>query len=62
MAGPPDPDIIVEFVRQGAYLRCAAVDTATGIEAIAIGPHNVDHRVLEKIAVGKLKRALAARG
>ena len=62
MAGPPDSDIIVEFVRQGAYLRCAAVDTATGIEAIAIGPHNVDHRVLEKIAIGKLKRALAARG
>ena len=62
MTGPPDPDIIVEFVRQGAYMRCAAVDTATGIEAIAIGPHNVDHKVLEKIAIGKLKRALAARG
>ena len=62
MASPPDPDIIVEFVRMGAYLRCAAVDTATGVEATAMGPHNVDHRVLEKIAIGKLKRALAARG
>ena len=61
MTGPPDSDIIVEFVRQGAYMRCEAVDTATGVEATAMGQHNVDHRVLEKIAIGKLKRALAAR-
>jgi hypothetical protein len=59
MAGPADRDIIVEFVRLGAYLRCAAVDTETGIEATAIGPHNTDQRVLQKIAIGKLMRALA---
>ena len=59
MAGPADRDIIVEFVRLGTYMRCAAVDTATGIEATAIGPYNTDQRVLEKIAVGKLMRALA---
>ena len=53
-------EVIVELTRNGAYLKCSAVHVATGIEASAIGP--VAERVgLERIAIGKLKRALAAR-
>lgn len=47
-------------MRNGAYLKCSAVHAATGVEATAIGP--VDQRAhLERIAVAKLKRVLAAR-
>lgn len=63
-ASLPSPDdigeVIVELTRNGTYLKCSAVHVATGIEASAIGP--VAERVgLERIAIGKLKRALAAR-
>jgi len=68
---PPDPtgpatgqvtgEVIVEFVRAGAFLRCAAFHVDTGVEASAIGPVNAGEAALERIALGKLKRALAAR-
>ncbi len=54
-------EVIVEFVRSGDFLRCAAVDVDTGIEASAIGPVSAGQAALERIALGKLKRALAAR-
>ena len=51
---------ICEFVRLGQYLKCSAVDVATGVEATAVGP--ITERVgLERIALAKLKRALATR-
>ncbi len=51
-------EVIVEFVRNGAYMRCSAVHAATGIEASAVGP--ADQRLqLERIALAKLKRLLA---
>jgi hypothetical protein len=53
---------LVEFTRRGAYLRCAVVHVATGIEASAMGPHNANPKALEQIAMGKLKRALTAQG
>jgi len=53
-------EIIVELTRNGAYLKCSVVHVATGVEASAIGP--VTERTgLERIAIGKLKRALASR-
>ena len=53
-------EVIVEFVRNGAWLKCSAVHAATGVEASAIGP--ADQRThLERIAIAKLKRALEAR-
>ena len=53
-------EIIVEFTRTGAWLRCAAVHVATGIEVSAVGPA-AEPRALERIAVAKLKRALLSR-
>lgn len=61
----PDPtsdigDVIVEFVRLGAFLKCSAVHVATGVEVSAMGPVN-EPRGLERIAIAKLKRALESR-
>ena len=64
---PGDPsrrrtgEVIVEFVQAGAFLRCAAVDVDSGTEASATGPVSAGRAALERIALGKLKRALAAR-
>ena len=52
-------EIIVEFVRNGHWLKCSAVHLATGREVSAMGPAN-DPRGVERVAVAKLKRALAA--
>ncbi|MBA3050861.1 MAG: hypothetical protein KKE42_05490 [Alphaproteobacteria bacterium] len=59
----PEPDVgevIVELTRNGAYLKCSAVHVATGVEASAIGPAT-ERAGLERIAIAKLRRALAAR-
>jgi len=50
-------EVIVEFTRNGAYLKCSAIHVATGKEVSAMGPVTERHG-LERIAVAKLKRAL----
>ena len=45
-------------MRNGAYLKCSAIHVATGTEASAVGPVN-ERAHLERIAIGKLRRALA---
>ncbi len=53
-------EVIVEFVRNGAYLKCSAIHVATGVEVSAVGPVAERHG-LERIAVAKLRRALELR-
>ena len=60
-SGPSSGEVIVEFVQSGGFLRCAAIDVDSGTEASAIGPVSAGKAALERIALGKLKRALAAR-
>ncbi|MDO9587076.1 MAG: hypothetical protein Q8R45_11660 [Brevundimonas sp.] len=56
-----DPgEVIVELVRNGPYLKCSAIHVATGIEVSAFGPA-AEPKGVERIALAKLKRALAAR-
>lgn len=50
-------EVIVEFTRNGTYLKCTAVHVATGKEVSAIGPVTDKHSI-QRIAVAKLKRAL----
>ena len=57
----PSGEVIVEFTAHGGFLMCAAVDVDTGTEATAIGPVSAGRLPLERIAMAKLKRALAAR-
>ena len=52
--------VIIELIRNGPYLKCSAVHVATGVEVSAIGPVS-EPKGLERIAIAKLKRALAAR-
>ena len=64
--GPRRPErrsgeVIVEFVAAGGFLRCTAVDVDTATEASATGPVSAGRAALERLALGKLKRALAAR-
>jgi hypothetical protein len=59
LKGRGSGEVIVEFVQAGGFLRCAAVDVDTGTEAHATGPVSAGRAALERIALGKLKRALA---
>ena len=59
LTGDPPGEVIVEFVRVGAFLKCSAVHVASGVEVSATGPIN-EPRGLERIALAKLKRTLAA--
>jgi len=53
-------EVIVELTRNGAWLKCSAIHVATGLEVSAVGPA-AEPKGLERIALAKLKRALAAR-
>lgn len=52
-------EVIVEFVQAGGFLRCAAVDVDKVTEATATGPVSAGKAALDRIALGKLERALA---
>jgi len=54
-------EILIETRRLGAVLRVAAVDAATGAEAVAMGPAG-DPGAVQRLALAKLRRLLAARG
>ena len=53
--------MIFEFVTQGAYMRVAAVDVASGTEAVIVGPANAARYDLEALALRKLKHLLEQR-
>ena len=50
-------EVIVEFVRNGPYVKCSAVHVATGREVSAMGPAN-EPKAVERVAIAKLRRAL----
>ncbi|QXM25088.1 hypothetical protein KO353_02210 [Elioraea tepida] len=52
--------MILEHRRLGAWLRVAAVDTTTGLEAVATGPADAP-ALVERLALAKLRRMLSAR-
>ena len=54
-------EVIVEFVRNGAYLKCSAVHVATGVEVSVFGPAT-DCGTLERLALAKLRRAIERKG
>ncbi|WP_374990209.1 hypothetical protein [Brevundimonas sp.] len=53
-------EVIIEMTRNGPYLKCSAIHVATGVEVSALGPA-AEPKGLERIAIAKLKRALATR-
>lgn len=52
-------EIIIEKIRNGAFLKVSAVHVATGLEASAVGPA-LEPVAVERLAVAKLRRLLAA--
>lgn len=52
-------EVIVEAIRNGTYLKVTAVHVATGHEATAVGPAH-EPKAVERLAIAKLKRLLAA--
>lgn len=50
-------DVIVEFTRNGPYIKCAAIHVASGREVSAMGPVR-EKAAVERLAIAKLKRAL----
>ena len=51
-------EVIVEFVRNGPYVKCSAIHAATGVEVSAMGPA-AEPRAVERVAIAKLKRVLS---
>jgi hypothetical protein len=50
-------EIFLELQRNGNFLKCTAIDAASGEEAVAIGPVN-DPNSVKRLAVQKLRLKL----
>lgn len=57
-ATPRPGEIYFEFTTVGQMVRVAAVDAATGVEVVTMGPIATPRADLERLAVQKLKRRL----
>ena len=59
MADDGKRDVYFEFTVIGGAVRVSAIDSATGIEVVAMGPASASERDLKQLALGKLKARLA---
>jgi len=50
-------DVFIELQRNGAYLKCTAIDADTGEEAVVIGPLR-EPESLKRLAVQKLRNKM----
>ncbi|MBW8735463.1 MAG: hypothetical protein JF571_14400 [Asticcacaulis sp.] len=50
-------EVFLELQRNGNYLKCTAIDSVSGEEAVAIGPFN-DPESVKRLAVQKLRLKL----
>lgn len=51
--------VYFEFLTLGTTQKVTAIDAATGIEVVVLGPASATRHDLEKLALAKLKRRLA---
>ena len=58
----PDREVYFEFTAMGSSVRVAAIDAATGVETVVVGPVSASAADLERLALAKLKARLAKRG
>jgi hypothetical protein len=59
MAGDKNRDVYFEFTVVGAVVRVSAIDSATGIEVVTMGPASASQADLQQLALAKLKARLA---
>ncbi len=70
MSGPPRDvtrildgrEVYLETGPVGDFVRSTAIDAASGVEAIASGPLTAAPNDIERLALGKLARALIRAG
>jgi hypothetical protein len=51
-------EVLLEFTVQGAYVKVAAIDAASGVEVSIVGPRDAPKAELERLALGKLEFVL----
>ncbi|MBB3974444.1 DUF6898 family protein [Hansschlegelia beijingensis] len=52
-------EVLFEFVVRGGAARCAAIDAATGVEVVVVGPAAASEAHLKAVALRKLRLRLA---
>ena len=57
---PRAGEVYFEFLRAPNAVRLVAIDAATGTEVTVMGPVNASRNDLERIALRKLQRRIAA--
>ena len=57
-----DREVYFEFTALGSAVRVSAIDSATGIETVIVGPANASAADLERLALNKLRARLAREG
>jgi hypothetical protein len=57
-----DREVYFEFTALGSAVRVAAIDSATGVETVIVGPANASAADLERLALNKLRARLAREG
>ena len=53
-------EVLFEFTAVGAVMKVAAIDAATGIEVMVMGPTHASRADLQKLALAKLNKRLSA--
>jgi len=51
-------EVLFEFTAVGAVMKVAAIDVATGVEVMVMGPVHASRADLQMLALGKLRRRL----
>jgi hypothetical protein len=57
-----DREVYFEFTALGSAVRVSAIDSATGVETVVVGPANASAADLERLALNKLRARLAREG
>ncbi len=58
--GSPSREVYFEFTQVGSVVRVAAIDAATNVEVVVMGPANAAQGDLKRLALQKLEARLAA--
>ena len=52
-------EVLFEFTAVGATMKVVAIDAATGVEVMVIGPTKASRADLQKLALAKLNKRLS---
>lgn len=55
-------EVLFEFTVRGNAARCAAIDVATGVEVVVVGPPAAAETQLKAVALRKLRLRLSRAG